>query len=187
MEKKHTILPKSLKLQLVEKDGTPIEIENILCHLNIYTSSSSCYTYSFIPTNASGAIFLKKEELIASTGLKHWFDNTLILDKAPVKFDLFLIEQEILDYFLSGVKNYLEVKPDAIETDLKKIGFNKSQIEKELPRAIKKQKEDREFFQFVRNNRNSELIYTKVNSKITGFWDEEKDYEYYIECVRKEN
>jgi len=40
--------------------------------------------------------------------------------------------------------------------------------------------------QIVRNNRNSELVYTKANSKITEFWDEEKDYEYYIECFRKE-
>jgi len=120
MEKKHTILPKSLKLQLVDKDAAPIKIENILCHLNIYTNSSSCYTYSFIPTNSNGVIFLKKEELIANTDLKHWYDDTLTLDKTPVKFDLFFINQEILDYFLSGVENYLEVKPNAIEADCEK-------------------------------------------------------------------
>ena len=39
--KKHPLLPNKISIQLKDKDGKNLKMENVLCHLNIYIDSLS--------------------------------------------------------------------------------------------------------------------------------------------------
>lgn len=176
--RKHSIIPSSMRIQLKDLNNENLEIENVLCHLNVYKDSLSYYTYSFIPTNSSGVVLLTREEIIRNTELKHYYDDNLALDKEPVKFDFFILDQTILKEFISGLKGYLEIKPESIKEDLKRRGFNDEKIEKSIPIVIKKQKEDQELYEFLIQNKNGNLEYSEKNSKIIGYWNDISDYQY---------
>jgi hypothetical protein len=104
--KKHPLLPNKITVQLKDKNGENLKIENVLCHLNIYIDSLSYYTYSFIPTNSNGIVNLTKEQMIQNTELKHYFDERIPLDKTPGKFDFMLMDNNMLDKIISNMENY---------------------------------------------------------------------------------
>lgn len=179
-EKKHTIIPNSIRIQLKDLNNKNLEIENVLCHLNIYIDSSSYYTFSFIPTNSIGKVILTKDEIIKNTGLQHCYDDKLVLDNSPVKFEFFIFDKELLNNFISSLRGYLNIKLESIKEDLRRRGFNESQIKNEIPKAIKVQKEDKILYDFLVQNKNAVLDYTEENTKIVGIWNDEKDYDYEI-------
>lgn len=163
-----------------DSNNENLEIENVLCHLNIYSNPTSYYTYTFIPTNAFGKVILTKDDILANTELKHCFDDKLGLDKTEVKFEFFILGKEFLNLIIKDMENYLKIKPEEIKEDLRRRGFGEQQIENEIPRALKMQSEDKILYDFLLTNRNVELDYDQENSKITGYWDAIKDFEYEI-------
>jgi hypothetical protein len=186
--KKHSIIPNSMRVQLKDSENRILKIENVLCHLNIFSNSSNYYhTYSFIPTDSTGKVILIKEEIITNTKLKHCYDENLALDKSPVKFEFFIMPKETLKYLIPNLRGYLNVKPESIKEDLRRRGFSESQIEREIPKVLKKQKEDERLYKILIKNRNADLEYSEKNSKITGYWNDEKDCEYEIKIKTEEN
>lgn len=176
--KKHPILPNKISIQLKNKNGENLKIENVLCHLNIYIDSLSYYTYSFIPTNSNGIVNLTKEQIIQNTELKHYFDGSLPLDKKPVKFELFVMDNNMLNGIISSMENYLTVDIKSIKADLKSRGLTDEQIALKIPTIEKKMKSDKELYQFLKKNKNTELKNSNGELKITGFWNNESDYNY---------
>jgi hypothetical protein len=176
--KKHPILPNKISVQLKNKNGENLKIENVLCHLNIYIDSSSYYTYSFIPTNSNGIVNLTKEQMIQNTELKYYFDESLPLDKTPVKFEFFVMDDNMVNGVISSMENYLSVDIKSIKADLKRRGLTDEQIALQIPSIEEKMKSDKQLYQFLKKNKNSELKKSNGESKITGFWNSESDYIY---------
>ncbi len=176
--KKHPLLPNKISIQLKDKNGENLKIENVLCHLNIYIDSLSYYTYSFIPTNSNGIISLTKEQMIQNTELKHYFDERIPLDKTPVKFDFMVMDSNMLNGLISSMENYLNIDIESIKADLKNRGLTDSQIALQIPPIEEKMKSDKQLSEFLKKNRNAELNYSNGEKKITGYWNNETDYNY---------
>ncbi len=145
------------------------------CHV---LSSLSYYTYSFIPTNSNGIINLTKEQMIQNTELKHYFDERIPLDKTPVKFDFMVMDNNMLNGIISSMENYLNIDIESIKADLKNRGLTDSQIALQIPPIEEKMKSDKQLSEFLKKNRNVELSYSNGEKKITGFWNNETDYNY---------
>ncbi len=175
---KHPILPNKISIQLKDENGNNIKLENVLCHLNIYIDSLSYYTYSFIPTDSNGTVNLTKEQIIQNTGLKHYFDVKIPLDSTPVKFDFFVMDNNMLNGIISSMENYINIDILSIKADLKNRGLTDTQIALQIPMIEKKMKSDQELSKFLKKNKNSELNYSNGEKKITDFWNSESDYEY---------
>jgi len=179
LKKKHTILPKSITIQLKDLEGNNLEIENVLFHLNIYIGDSSgCYTYNSIPTNNQGILYLTRAQIINNTELKHYFDSTLARDNRPVKFEIFILGNDMLSNLMSGIKNYLSNSLDFTKADLKRRGFSEIQIEKEISKIKNAKKRDFVLYEFLKSNKNTLLNYTEESAKITGQWKSEEDFKY---------
>ncbi len=176
--KKHPILPNKISIQLKDKDGDNLKMENVLCHLNIYIDSLSYYTYSFIPTNSNGIVNLTKEEMIQNTELKHYFDEKIPMDKTPVKFDFMVMDNNLLNGIISSMENYLNIDIESIKTDLKSRGLTDVQIALQIPAIEEKMKSDKQLSEFLKKNKNAELNYSNGEKKITDFWNSESDYNY---------
>ena len=176
--KKHPILPNKISIQLKDKDGDNLKMENVLCHLNIYIDSLSYYTYSFIPTNSNGIVNLTKEEMIQNTELKHYFDERIPMDKTPVKFDFMVMDNNLLNGIISSMENYLNIDIESIKTDLKSRGLTDVQIALQIPAIEEKMKSDKQLSEFLKKNKNAELNYSNGEKKITDFWNSESDYNY---------
>jgi hypothetical protein len=167
---KHIIIPKKLKVQLVNELGSPIHKKNVLCHLNIYIDSSSYYTFSFIPTNSNGTIQLSRKDIIENTELKHSFNNNIAIDKSPVKYELFVMEHSMINTILNSMNQYLSQDIQAVKEDLKRRGLNEQQIALEIPKIQRKLDEDRKLYQVLKESSNGEIEYSQANSKLSGFW-----------------
>lgn len=176
--KKHPILPNKFSVQLKDENGEHIKIENVLCHLNIYMDSLSYYTYSFIPTDSNGTVNLTKEQIIQNTELKHYYDESLPLNNTPVKFDFFVMDNNMLNGIISSMENYVNIDIESIKADLKSRGLTDSQIAIQIPMIEEKMKADQQLFEFLKKNKNAELNHSNGVKKITGFWNSESDYEY---------
>jgi protein tyrosine phosphatase len=176
--KKHPILPNKITIQLKDKDGGNLKMENVLCHLNIYIDSLSYYTYSFIPTNSNGIVNLTKEQMIQNTELKHYFDERIPLDKTPVKFDFMVMDSNMLNGIISSMENYLTVDLESIKADLRSRGLTDAQISLQIPAIAEKMKSDKRLSEFLKKNKNAELDYSNGEKKITDFWNSESDYKY---------
>jgi len=125
-------------------------------------------------------------QIIKNTELKSDYDESKLLDEFPVRFEFFIMSEEILDMLISSMKKYLDVGPELIKKDLRKVGFNEQQIPKQLNKLIKKQEEDRLSYNFLLQNNNNLISYNEKNSKITGFWSQdEKDYNYHFNISKK--
>lgn len=178
--KKHIILPNSITIQLKDLNGNNIEIENILFHLNIFSESGGYYTFSFIPTNTKGNLTLTKKQIIANTELKHHYDSSLILQKRPVKFEIFIMESKFLFNLIKGIGNYLATPIESTKKFLQGKGFSVAQINNEIPKVSKKMEEDRILYEFLKLNNNDKLKSPSDKYKITGFWEFEGDFKYEI-------
>lgn len=176
--KKHIILPSNIRFQLKDKKGNNFKIENILCHLNIYIDSLSYYTYSFIPTDTSGGVNITKEQIIENTELKHYYDERIILNKSPVKFDFFVINDNRLKGIISSMKNYLTLDLESIKTNLKNSGLTSAQIAAQISGIEEKMKSDKRLYEFLKKNNNTELNFSEGEIKITGLWNKESDFNY---------
>ena len=176
--KKHPILPNKLTFQLKTEEGKNIEIENILCHLNVYIDSTSYHTYSFIPTNSNGLVQLTKNQIIENTELKHSYSDNIKLENKPVKFDFFVMESDYLNSLISSMENYLKIDIESIKLDLKNRGFTDSQIALQIKPIREKLKADKELCEFLKKNRNAEIDKLKSEMKITDSWSQEIDYKY---------
>jgi len=176
--KKHPLLPKKISVQLKDKNGENLKIENVLCHLNIYIDSLSYYTYSFIPTNSNGIVNLTKEQMIQNTELKHYYDESIIADKTPVKFDFMVMENNMLKGIISSMENYLSIDTESIKANLKSRGLTDSQITLQTPAIEEKIKSDKQLLELLKKNQNAELDYSNGEKKITDFWDNETEYYY---------
>ena len=174
------IIPSSFEVQLQNKHEENIEVNNILCHLNIHIDESSFYTYSFIPTNAKGKVVLTKEQIIQNTGLKHANYQKVNLEKVPTKFDFRVLDKQLIASFISSLNSYLGVKPASIRKDLLDRGFSKAQINQEIPKALAQQEEDKLLYSYISKNNNSLLEYSEEHSKIEGIWEDEIAYHYYL-------
>jgi len=130
-------------------------------------------------------VILTREDILNNTELKHYYDENLVIDKSPVKFEFFIIGKETLKHLISSFRGYLNVKPESIKADLKRRGFNESQIEQGILKAVRKQKEDEGLYENLIQNKNADLDYSEENSKIVGYWNEGKDYEYEIKIKTK--
>ena len=176
--KKHPILPNKITIQLKDKNGENLKVENVLCHLNIYIDSLSYYTYSFIPTNSNGIINLTKAQIIQNTELKHYFDKKIPLDKTPVKFDFMVMDNNMLKGIISSMENYVNIDTESIKADLKSRGFTDTQIALQIPAIEEKMKSEKKLFEFLKKNQNTKLDYSNGEKKITDFWNSESDYKY---------
>lgn len=176
--KKHPILPNKFSVQLKDKNGENLKIENVLCHLNIYIDSLSYYTYSFIPTDSNGIVELTKEQMIQNTELKHYYDKTIPLDKTPVKFDFMVMDTNLLNGIISSMENYLTVDLESVKSDLKQRGLTDSQIAQQIPAIKEKMESDKKLLEVLKTNRNAKLDYSNGQKKLTDFWNSESDYNY---------
>ena len=176
--KKHPILPNKISVQLKDENGENVKLENVLCHLNIYIDSLSYYTYSFIPTDSNGTVNLTKKQMIENTELKHYYDKKMPLDKTPVKFDFFVMDANMLNGIILGIKNYVNIDIESIKADLKRRGLTDSQIALQISIIEEKMKSDKQLFEFLNKNKNSELNYSNGEKKITDFWNDESETEY---------
>ena len=176
--KKHPVLPNKISVQLKDENGDNIKIENVLCHLNIYIDSLSYYTYSFIPTNSNGIVELTRKQMIKNTELKHYFDERIPLDKKPVKFDFFVMDNNMLNGIISSMDNYLNIDLESIKADLKNRGLTDAQIAVQIPAIEEKMKSDKKLVGLLKKNKNAELDYSNGEKKITDFWNSESDYNY---------
>lgn len=176
--KRHPILPGKISIQLQNKNGENLRTENILCHLNIYIDLWSYYTYSFIPSNSNGTIILTKEQLIQNTELKHSFDEKLPLDSTPVKFDFFVMDTNMINGIISSMEHYLSIDIKFIKAGLKKQGLTDEQIAFQIPMIEEKMESDQQLYLFLKKNKNAELENKNRELKLTGFWENESDYNY---------
>lgn len=176
--KKHPLLPKKISVQLKDKNGENLKMENVLCHLNIYIDSLSYYTYSFIPTNSNGIVNLTKEQMIQNTELKYYYDESILAEKTPVKFDFMVMDNNMLNGIISSMENYLSIDTESIKADLKSRGLTDSQITLQIPAIEEKMKSDKQLLEFLKKNQNAELDYSNGEKKITDFWDNETEYYY---------
>lgn len=177
-KKKHPILPNKMSVQLKDKNGENLKKGKVLCHLNIYIDSLSYYTYSFIPTNSDGIVNLTKEQMIQNTELKYDFDERLPVDKTPVKFDFYVMDNNMICSIISSMENYLSVDIESIKSDLKNRGLTGTQIALQIPVIEEKMKSDKELYEFLKKNKNTELDYSNGEMKITDYWNSESDYNY---------
>ncbi|WP_299107651.1 hypothetical protein [uncultured Tenacibaculum sp.] len=176
--KKHPILPNKISVQLLNNNGEKLKLENVLCHLNIYIDSLSYYTYSFIPTDSNGIVNLTKEQLIQNTELKHYYDKTIPLDQSPVKFDFMIMDTNLINGMITGMKNYLSVDIESIKLGLKQRGLNDSQIALQITTIKEKIESDKKLLEILEHNQNAKLDYSNGPKKITDFWNSESEYFY---------
>ncbi|AUC13848.1 hypothetical protein BTO06_01185 [Tenacibaculum sp. SZ-18] len=160
--KKHPLLPKKISIQLKNKNGENLQMENVLCHLNIYIDSLSYYTYSFIPTNSNGIVNLTKEQMIQNTELKHYYDESILADKTPVKFDFMVMDNNMLNGIISSMENYLRIDTESIKADLKNRGLTDSQITLQIGAIEEKMKSDKKLLEFLEKNQNAELEFKQA-------------------------
>jgi len=179
-DKVHLILPNTFTIQLKDKNGDPVKIENVLCHLNIYSDELSYHTYSLIPTNSEGIVKLSRQQIINNTELKHTYDESIPLDKTPVKFDFFVIKSEVIDIITSSMKKYLSLDIESIKVDMKNQGFSDTQITAQLQIIEEKMKSDKKLYALLKKQRNSDFNYSKREPKITDYWTSETDVAYDI-------
>ena len=177
-KQKHTILPKTLKVQLITADNKALKLDNVLCHLNIYSDNGNYYTYSFIPTNSNGCVVLTREQIVNNTELKHFYNDTLLLDNNPVKFEFLVLDKTFISDFINSTKMYLTIDQDATLQELRSRGLAEEQIKKAAPYIEQKREEDRLFNEFLQKNKNQSLDYSSEKSKIVDHWVEEMDYSY---------
>ncbi len=178
-KKKHTILPKSITLQLKDLEGNNLEIGNVLFHLNIYIGNSGeYYTYSSIPTNNQGTLSLTREQIISNTELKHHYAPLLILENRPVKFEIFILGNAVLSTLISSLGNYLSNSLAYTIADLKRKEFSEIQIKEAISKIRKAKERDYTFYELLKENNNSLLNYTEENAKIRGQWESEDDFNY---------
>jgi len=175
---KHIILPNSLTVRLKTADKKYIRLDNILCHLNIYSDNGSYYTFSFIPTDSDGTVFLTRDQILANTELKHFYNDSLPLDKSPVKFEFMVLDKNFLSSFINSVDSYLSIDLSSALNELRTHGLTEIQIEKATPTIIQKKEEDLVLNLFLKKSSNQNLVYSQDKSKIIDHWAEEKDYVY---------
>ena len=166
----------TVRLKTVDKKD--IQLDNVLCHLNIYSDDNSYYTFSFIPTNSNGTVFLTRDQILANTELKHFYNDSFPLDKSPVKFDFMVLDKEFISTFITSVDSYLSIDLDTALNELRTRGLTDIQIEKATPTIIQKKEEDLALSSFLKKNNNQTLTYSQDKSKISDRWTEEKDYAY---------
>ena len=176
--KKHPILPNKISIQLKDKNGKNLKLDNILCHLNIYIDSLNYYTYSFIPTDSNGIVNLTKEQMIQNTELKYCYDKTIPMDKTPVKFDFMVMNISVLNGVISSMENYLTVDLESIKSDLKQRGVSDAQIAQQIPAIEEKMKSNKKQIELLKKNQNAELDSSNGEKKMTAFWNSESDYNY---------
>ena len=175
---KHPILPKTLKVQLITADNKVLKVDNVLCHLNIYSDKGSYYTYSFIPTNSNGSVVLTKEQIINNTELKHFYNDTLPLDNNPVKFEFLVLDKTFISQFINSMQTYLSIGQEDALQELRSRGLTEEQIKKAGPLITQKRNEDSLFNEFLQKNNNQSLDYSSEKTKILDHWTEERDYSY---------
>lgn len=184
-QKRHFSLPETLTIQLQKPDGSNLNLENILCHLNIQVLSPGYYTYSFIPTDSSGKIILKKEQLIQQTQIKHDYDPTLPLDESIVKFDFFLMDKQMLSLLINQIERYLSVGKESIVNELKKRGFDDDSIQIHLQSIELKRKEDTNLLLLLKSNNNQLLHFSGDKSRVSGTF-KNNDCQFYKITVEEE-
>lgn len=175
---KHIILPNSLTVQLKTADSNDIAIDNILCHLNIYSDNGSYYTYSFIPTDSNGTISLTREQIITNTQLRHFYNDSLPLDLTPVKFEFMILDRNFLSSIIESIDSYLSTGLSFAQNELRERGLTEKQIAEYTPMIIQKNEQDKALNSFLKQNRNHTFDYSQDKSKITDLWTEERDYYY---------
>ncbi len=180
-QKTHTILPNSIKLQLKDSAGTNIELENVLCHLKIYSDPLSWYNYSFIPTDPKGAFSLTKEQLIQNTELKHFYDASMPLNDSPVKFELSVHDPVLLSTLLLSMEAYLPLNWESVKAELMSRGGTAAQADSQRQGIEKKAKSDEQLLSVLKANNNDLLDASSVNARTSGLWISEGDFEYEIE------
>ena len=178
ISKRHLILPNTLTIQLKGENGEDLKKENVICHLNIYINDLNYYTYSFISTNSNGIIHLTKEEIIQNTQLKHYYDQGISLENKPVKFDFLVVNNNSLNTLTTNLEKYLSVDIESLRKDLKNKGMSDVQIADYIPSVQQKMESDRELYEKIKNNKNSELNFSTGKYRITDFWNSETDYHY---------
>ena len=175
---RHIILPKSLTVRLKTADKKSIRLDNVFCHLNIYSGDNSYYTFSFIPTDSDGKVFLTRDQILANTELKHFYNDSFPLDKSPVKFEFMVLDKNFISSFIKSVDSYLSVDLDSALNELRARGLTELQIDKATATIIRKKEEDRALNSLLKKNKNQSLDYSDDKSKITDHWTEEKEYVY---------
>ena len=167
-----------MTVQLKTADKKDIQLDNVLCHLNIYSADNSYYTYSFIPTAPNGKVFLTRDQILANTEIKHFYDDSFPLDISPVKFEFMVLDKDFISTFITSVDSYLSIDLDSALNELRNRGLTSLQIEKATPTIIQKKEEDQALNSFLKKNKNQTLDYSEDKSKITDHWTEEKEYVY---------
>jgi hypothetical protein len=123
-------------------------------------------------------VFLTRDQILANTELKHFYNDSFPLDKSPVKFDFMVLDKEFISTFITSVDSYLSIDLDTALNELRTRGLTDIQIEKATPTIIQKKEEDLALSSFLKKNNNQTLTYSQDKSKISDRWTEEKDYAY---------
>lgn len=178
-KKRHTILPNSVTVQLIDKNGLSIKKENILCHLKVFIDDLSYHNYSFIPTDSEGSIYLCKADIIENTELKNYYDGNLPLESTPIKFEFSIVEMSVLNHIISVMENYLAYDEKKYRQDLINRGFNELQVESEIPKILTKMNKDQLLLSHLKSNNNHTLNYSQESS-ISGIWTKESDFKYQL-------
>ncbi|MGZ3908020.1 MAG: hypothetical protein ACXVPN_03900 [Bacteroidia bacterium] len=167
-----------MTVRLKTADKKDVRLDNVLCHLNIYSDNDSYYTFSFIPTDSNGTVFLTRNQILANTELKHFYNDSFPLDKSPIKFEFMVLDKDFISSFIKSVDTYLSVDLDSALNELRTRGLTDVQIEKATPAIVQKKEEDLALNSFLKKNNNQTLTYSQDKSKISDRWTEEKDYVY---------
>jgi hypothetical protein len=173
------IVPTEIEIQIVNEDGHPAPIANVLFGLKIFTSHGGWHNYSFLKSDTEGHIALTRKEILENTQVI--FDSSQS-DNIPTKFELSIYDGQFVLGLNRSMKQLLALYNDKglIREDLMRHGI----VEDNLPTAMeateKKRKEDVALYERIKDAVNDKI---EVSSpKMEGFWSDTlpKHYEFVV-------
>ena len=161
------IIPIEIEIQIVDGTGGPSRLENVLFGLKIFNIDGSWHNYSFLKTDANGAISLARQQIIDNTELRH-ADH--IVSDTPTSFELYVWDGQMISDLIRTMKQLLDIykNEDIIRNDLVSKGITGNSLTAAVETAKKKSVEDKALYEKIRDAVNGQVQFHP--DKISDKW-----------------
>ncbi len=182
--KRHSILPSSVCVQLINQDGSKLNVDLVLMHLKIFITKGSYHNFNFIPTDEHGLAKFSRADILNNTELKHYFDANLSPDNTPVDFEISVYTTEFLKTMIDSMDGFLPFNEESVRSELLHRGISEKEVEERLPLIEKKLNEDELLLTLLKSNNNQQIEEIGTPEMIQGKWESSSHYSYELKIGR---
>jgi hypothetical protein len=173
------IVPAEIEIQIVNGEGRPTPMANVLFGLKIFTSYGGWHNYSFFKSDRDGRILLTRKEILEN--IQVIFDSPMNAD-IPTKFELSIYDGQFVLGLTRSMKQLLALYNDKgfIREDLMRHGIVEDNLSTAIEATERKRKEDVALYERIKDSVNDKI---DVNvPKLEGVWSDAlpKHYQFIV-------